>query len=712
MRNIGGVALLVAAMVGAGAAPALAADGLQDTATILAQYNQARATAGLPPVTADPRMTEGCANHLKYQAIHGATAEFHDETPGREGYTVLGQRAAQRSEGGSTFAGSPPLRPTSTAPAHRAGYLDPIPTKVGIAENHVGASASSCLWTSVYEDADLKPARRVVPDPKAWAITTRGGTNTWNFEVAFEGPTVPAFDVGYIAERAGRYVAGEHILLYHDDLPEGALYAACRAVLLGPGGRPVDARLLRGRLLVPRDPFLPGGQYRAIGTHSTAEVCGPLQRTGGAAFTTEDRVPDAELLTIGEPSSASGKWRATTTIDPLLHGLSKGRFRAEYPSGYVVEQPCFCPADDFTGEPAGDLTFRVAYEGFQIGPMCYSGGTVARTFTVTKAGDNASATTNVTAGPMQVTRPDPDPCTRPPSAGPPSPAAGAPGTVVRIAGDGVAKAVAVTFGGVAATAWGVDGDALDVTVPAGAKSGAVAVRTSTGTSTATMSFTVPAADTAAPDTRIDLGPSGAGESSTAQFAFTSTEGAASFRCQADGSPSQPCMSPLSLEGLAEGAHQVAITAVDAAGNADATPAVAAWRVGPGAVPVPAVPTTPNTPVEPITPAKVATPKLAVSTARVRLGAGTLTLGKLTVPARSRVRVAVSARLRGRRLAITSTTRVVAAGRTVTLSSRLSKAVRQRLRGVRRLPLTATITVRPTSGAKPTTIRRTLSVKVS
>jgi hypothetical protein len=39
-----------------------------------------------------------------------------------------------------------------------------------------------------------------------------------------------------------------------------------------------------------------------------------------------------------------------------------------------------------------------------------------------------------------------------------------------------------------------------------------------------------------------------------------------------------CTSPVSYAGLADGAHTVSVRAIDAAGNVDATPAVAAWSV--------------------------------------------------------------------------------------------------------------------------------------
>jgi hypothetical protein len=95
-----------------------------------------------------------------------------------------------------------------------------------------------------------------------------------------------------------------------------------------------------------------------------------------------------------------------------------------------------------------------------------------------------------------------------------------------------------------------------------------------GTSAATSTeWTV---DTTAPDTTITDGPTGPTASTTAQFAFTSNEEAAGFRCSLDGAPFAPCTSPASFDGLSEAAHTFRVRAVDAAGNKDASPAARTW----------------------------------------------------------------------------------------------------------------------------------------
>src|SRR6185312_5895917 len=78
---------------------------------------------------------------------------------------------------------------------------------------------------------------------------------------------------------------------------------------------------------------------------------------------------------------------------------------------------------------------------------------------------------------------------------------------------------------------------------------------------------------------------------TPSFSFSATE-AGSFLCQVDGGSWTACTSPSVLSPLGEGAHTFAVQAVDAAGNADATPATFTWNVdltAPGAVTIDAAP---------------------------------------------------------------------------------------------------------------------------
>lgn len=61
------------------------------------------------------------------------------------------------------------------------------------------------------------------------------------------------------------------------------------------------------------------------------------------------------------------------------------------------------------------------------------------------------------------------------------------------------------------------------------------------------------------------------------FRFGSSEKGSSFRCKVDGKPYRPCTSPRTFN-LGLGRHAVRIDAIDAAGNADPTPAVYRFRI--------------------------------------------------------------------------------------------------------------------------------------
>ena len=61
------------------------------------------------------------------------------------------------------------------------------------------------------------------------------------------------------------------------------------------------------------------------------------------------------------------------------------------------------------------------------------------------------------------------------------------------------------------------------------------------------------------------------------FTFSSSEAGSSFACSIDGGAFQPCNSPL-RKLFGKGGHSFAVRATDAAGNTDATPAQAAFKV--------------------------------------------------------------------------------------------------------------------------------------
>jgi hypothetical protein len=85
-------------------------------------------------------------------------------------------------------------------------------------------------------------------------------------------------------------------------------------------------------------------------------------------------------------------------------------------------------------------------------------------------------------------------------------------------------------------------------------------------------------DTVAPDTRV-IGPSGYQRSTSASFAFTSSDHTPStFMCSLDEAPYSPCTSPARYTGLAQSSHTFRVRAFDPSGNGDPSPALAQWFV--------------------------------------------------------------------------------------------------------------------------------------
>jgi hypothetical protein len=83
-------------------------------------------------------------------------------------------------------------------------------------------------------------------------------------------------------------------------------------------------------------------------------------------------------------------------------------------------------------------------------------------------------------------------------------------------------------------------------------------------------------DATSPETTIASAPK-SGTATSATFAFSASEGG-TFECSLDGAPFAVCASPKSYSPLRPGDHRFEVRAVDAAGNADPTPALHAWKV--------------------------------------------------------------------------------------------------------------------------------------
>ncbi|MFY0526237.1 adventurous gliding motility protein AgmC [Archangium gephyra] len=85
-------------------------------------------------------------------------------------------------------------------------------------------------------------------------------------------------------------------------------------------------------------------------------------------------------------------------------------------------------------------------------------------------------------------------------------------------------------------------------------------------------------DVTAPDTTIVSGPPSLTNMTSATFDFSSEAGV-SYVCRLDAALDfTPCTDPVTFTGLGDGEHRLEVSAVDAAGNMDPTPAVYTWTV--------------------------------------------------------------------------------------------------------------------------------------
>lgn len=84
------------------------------------------------------------------------------------------------------------------------------------------------------------------------------------------------------------------------------------------------------------------------------------------------------------------------------------------------------------------------------------------------------------------------------------------------------------------------------------------------------------ADVTRPLVTFRSGPSGPTRSTAATFELEASEPNLTFSCRLDGGAAATCTNPVTFSWVAEGAHALAVTAVDAAGNSTAAPVVRTW----------------------------------------------------------------------------------------------------------------------------------------
>jgi Bacterial Ig domain/Bacterial Ig-like domain/Right handed beta helix region len=85
-------------------------------------------------------------------------------------------------------------------------------------------------------------------------------------------------------------------------------------------------------------------------------------------------------------------------------------------------------------------------------------------------------------------------------------------------------------------------------------------------------------DTTPPDTTINSAPADPSTSTSASFAFNSSESGSTFQCKLDSGSFAACTSPKSYSSLSTGSHTFSVRATDAAGNTDASPGSWTWTI--------------------------------------------------------------------------------------------------------------------------------------
>ncbi len=85
-------------------------------------------------------------------------------------------------------------------------------------------------------------------------------------------------------------------------------------------------------------------------------------------------------------------------------------------------------------------------------------------------------------------------------------------------------------------------------------------------------------DITPPETQITKAPKAKTHATTVKFKFSSSEVGSTFKCSLDGKKFRPCTSPKQYKALRPGKHVFKVQAIDAAGNADSTPAQKKFKI--------------------------------------------------------------------------------------------------------------------------------------
>jgi hypothetical protein len=143
----------------------------------LRYVNQFRAQSGVPPVTENPRLSEGAANHSRYMILNSDAS--HNENPNLPGYSVNGLQAAQNGNiavsGAANVGYRWPINYWISAAFHAIPLLDPALMSVGYGEHNDASSSFGMAATMDVQSssrADLTAVQYPIMFP-------RDGGQTW-----------------------------------------------------------------------------------------------------------------------------------------------------------------------------------------------------------------------------------------------------------------------------------------------------------------------------------------------------------------------------------------------------------------------------------------------------------------------------------------------------------------------------------------------------
>jgi hypothetical protein len=209
-------------------------------------------------------------------------------------------------------------------------------------------------------------------------------------------------------------------------------------------------------------------------------------------------------------------------------------------------------------------------------------------------------------------------------------------------------------------------------------------------------------DVSPPETTIDSGPSDGSSTATPSFTFSASE-PATFSCQLDGQVFLNCQSPFTTPGLADGPHDLQVTATDVAGNADPTPAQRFFTVH-----VPSVTTSTGPPTTSSNPTKFVGSFVLISGKRAELSrtrkvavrlncsGNRNCAGSVILTSAKRVRIDRRHKRRGRIIRLGSAKFAIPAGKTATVTITISRGKARIVRRLHRLD--ARVTVNDKDGA--------------